>query len=454
MPIPPEIVTVRIPALTEKVGISELDRLPLWINSEDSTKQVTAAQLREYILEGSPGTQAPVYVNGQYVLAVGDAEAGTQIFSIPSLAGKSFNLYRQGYGIMPADQFEILDAGGFKLTTPGDILIKGEIFGFDIREYQNTPGQANGNFALAGVKPVPVSTTLTAADIYKLIQIRSNATPITLTLPKIQDVPENSLWPVETIIGNSFKCKIQTQLSQNIYFKNTSQTFLYIGPGESIEFFAGSDGWYVRNAVGKWGTVGNIIPAYAGDLNQVLLDGSLYLRANEPRLWAFAQTLGASLVSDATWQLASTLISNPTRIIVYPNRGLFSTGDGSTTFRVPDLRNSTIRGIKRLGGFAALATGSDPERTNNIVGNLQDDMYEAHAHKTFYDNGNTYTGEALTPSNSPARREGSGGGQSNSNYEYNITGRSGTPTLGNTDTGGGGSETRMQNVGVNWYINS
>lgn len=451
-----DIVTVRVPALTEKIGISLDDRVILWIQSEDLTKQVTVAQLRAFIIENFSGTEPPVYVNGQYVVVVGEAEAGGQTFPIPSLAGKTFNLWRNGGGIIPTDQFAILTAGGFQLTTPGDILVEGEIFGLDIREYQNTTG-AVGSMALSGVKPVPVSTTLVASDVNKLIQIRSATTPLTLTLPKLEDIQENTIWPVETMIGNSFKCKIQTQNSQNIYFRNTSRTFMYIGPGESIEFFAGPDGWYVRNPVGNWGQVGDITPSYLGGLNKIICDGSLYDRASEPRLWEFAQTLGGILVSDSIWQTASVSMSNPTRIIPYPFRGRFSTGNGSTTFRVPDLRNQALRSVKRAGGFSPLASSTDTERYENLVGTYQDDMVKVHAHKMFIDNINSYTGEALSASNSPARREGSGGGQGNANYEYNITGRSGTPTLGNSENGAAGSagtETRMANNGVNWYINS
>ncbi|AJA41760.1 L-shaped tail fiber assembly [Escherichia phage DT571/2] len=55
---------------------------------------------------------------------------------------------------------------------------------------------------------------------------------------------------------------------------------------------------------------------------EVVSDGQLLNRADWPELWAYAQML--SPISDATW------LANPNQ------RGKYSTGDGTTTFRVPD----------------------------------------------------------------------------------------------------------------------
>lgn len=58
------------------------------------------------------------------------------------------------------------------------------------------------------------------------------------------------------------------------------------------------------------------------------LNGAVLSRASYPALWAYAQSSGA-LVSDATWLATSW--------------GCFSTGDGATTFRIPDLRGEHLR---------------------------------------------------------------------------------------------------------------
>lgn len=64
----------------------------------------------------------------------------------------------------------------------------------------------------------------------------------------------------------------------------------------------------------------------------VVADGSLLLRATYPALWTEAQASGNITASDAAWGATTT-------------PGSYSPGDGSTTFRVPDLRNLYRRGL-------------------------------------------------------------------------------------------------------------
>lgn len=72
--------------------------------------------------------------------------------------------------------------------------------------------------------------------------------------------------------------------------------------------------------------------AHAGFL---FLDGSLINRASYPDLWAYAQAIG--VVDDATWSAGYF--------------GRFSTGNGSTTFRIPDLRGVFLRGLDNGRGI-------------------------------------------------------------------------------------------------------
>ncbi|UCR91933.1 tail fiber protein [Escherichia phage vB_EcoP_IMEP8] len=68
--------------------------------------------------------------------------------------------------------------------------------------------------------------------------------------------------------------------------------------------------------------------------NDVVADGQLLNRADYPELWAYAQML--TPISDADW------VSTP------ENRGKYSLGDGTTTFRVPDRNGVQKQGV---GGF-------------------------------------------------------------------------------------------------------
>ncbi|AJA41761.1 L-shaped tail fiber assembly [Escherichia phage DT571/2] len=69
---------------------------------------------------------------------------------------------------------------------------------------------------------------------------------------------------------------------------------------------------------------------------EVVSDGQLLNRADWPELWAYAQML--SPISDADW------LADPW------NRHQYSTGDGSTTFRVPDRNGTQTGSIKGLFG--------------------------------------------------------------------------------------------------------
>ena len=69
---------------------------------------------------------------------------------------------------------------------------------------------------------------------------------------------------------------------------------------------------------------------------EVVSDGQLLNRADWPELWAYAQML--SPISDAEWLAAPS------------QRGKYSLGDGSTTFRVPDRNGVQVGSIPGLYG--------------------------------------------------------------------------------------------------------
>lgn len=92
------------------------------------------------------------------------------------------------------------------------------------------------------------------------------------------------------------------------------------------------------------------------------LDGQLLLRADYPALWSFLSAGKYPMTTDAVW------LSNPLQ------RASFSSGNGSTTFRLPDLNGkqaSTI-GAVTLRGDGAASAGS--------AGQMQDSQNLTHGH--------------------------------------------------------------------------
>ncbi|WP_052391880.1 phage tail protein [Paraburkholderia bannensis] len=104
-------------------------------------------------------------------------------------------------------------------------------------------------------------------------------------------------------------------------------------------------------------TVGQIVfePRTAARAGYLKLNGAVVKRTDYPALWAYAQASGA-LVSDATWGSGS--------------QGCFSSGDGATTFRIPELRGEFLRCWDD-------SRGVDGGRT---LGSFQDSQNRSHAH--------------------------------------------------------------------------
>lgn len=97
-------------------------------------------------------------------------------------------------------------------------------------------------------------------------------------------------------------------------------------------------------------------------LPRLPVDGQLLNRADYPELWAFVSSGGYPLIPEADWQ--STPLS----------RGSFSSGNGSTTFRMPDLngRHTESIGAVVLRGDGAFSAGE--------AGKLQDSQNLEHDH--------------------------------------------------------------------------
>lgn len=135
------------------------------------------------------------------------------------------------------------------------------------------------------------------------------------------------------------------------------------------------------------------IPAYA-----VTADGQLLNRADWPELWAHAQM--HSPVSDAEWLNSEYPAGIPNL------RGKFSSGDGSTTFRVPDLNGVQLNSVKGLFGRGdGGSSGAYGEVTGSALPNITGSVGSV---------GNIYGYNyaiAMTRGNGAFRLDGVGGGR-------------------------------------------
>lgn len=439
-----EIEVARIPELpqlTPDLPLSTLDKVAVYIAAENKTKQVTLGALNTFINTGGGGAAVGIVEDGGTIIYIVPSEANdTDTASIPSLAGLFFSLDKNGIPLIPlkADnsnvsvaEYEILAAGGFKLLL-GDKLHTNERF--RIRLYSAITGGGVGSGTgtasslITGVKAITANTVLDpVTDVNKLIQIRSNNTAVSVTLPDIANVAANAIVAVETLLNNNKATTILTTGGQNIYLNKATKTVAYMHPGEVAWFYRGDDGWYVINDFGdKYRNLAMPKPAYKIEPYQIYCFGQLLIRSEYPRLWEYVQTLGSSFVDDTLWSTAS-VVDGEGNTIPFPYRGCWSNGDGTNSFRTPDLRDMFLRGLKS-------DIGTDPDRVLNKPGGYQPDSVGDFIADLEVPKGNSYTGSP----NQQRFGNGSANPQDVVVDDINID----TPF----------SETKVKNIGVYWVV--
>lgn len=133
----------------------------------------------------------------------------------------------------------------------------------------------------------------------------------------------------------------------------------------------------------------------------VPLSGQMLSRATDPALWLHAQQTGA-VVSDTAWLAGE--------------KGNFSSGDGSTTFRVPLLGGQHVR---------ILDDGANVD-TGRTLGSLQSDQLVSHTHGLELD----------LKREDGAGQVAGGGGVADGNW------------TGTTQSAGAGNEVRVKTVAL------
>ncbi|MFM0642062.1 phage tail protein [Paraburkholderia metrosideri] len=129
--------------------------------------------------------------------------------------------------------------------------------------------------------------------------------------------------------------------------------------------------------------IGQIVmePRTSARAGYLKVNGALVNRADYPALWAYAQASGA-LVTEAQWSAGRW--------------GCFSSGDGATTFRIPELRGESIRcwdDGRGVDGFREIGSWQDSQNRSHAHGASAGAVGD-HAHSAWTDtqgwHGHTY----------------------------------------------------------------
>ena len=158
---------------------------------------------------------------------------------------------------------------------------------------------------------------------------------------------------------------------------------------------------------GVGGTVGDLYWRYYLKENEIKANGALLSRTEYGNLWKFANDRGL-VVTEAQWSAG-----------LY---GLYSVGNGSTTFRIPDLRGVVIRGLDDGRGFDG----------GRVLGSYQGDAFGAHKHTSGVRTSNNIYGTNGTASGTQSGIDVNGSSNRASPYT-------------STD---GGTETRPKNIAL------
>lgn len=147
-----------------------------------------------------------------------------------------------------------------------------------------------------------------------------------------------------------------------------------------------------------------------------------------PKLTAAFLGGGLKVVTEAVWTAGA--------------KGSYSQGDGSTNYRIPELRGEFLRGWDDGRGVDA----------SRVVGSPQADSSAYHQHYTVaFDGGRVGLNGTNYLRNFVAVAEG-GLPNNNANFEYVLQGTAALPTAGLTSSSGQSNETRPRNVSVLWCI--
>ena len=145
--------------------------------------------------------------------------------------------------------------------------------------------------------------------------------------------------------------------------------------------------------------IGAILNGYTIFDNCIVAFGGEFNRADYPKLWAYLQANSSLVKTEAQWQSEST--SNGGIC------GFYSDGNGTTTFRVPNLDKSFLRHDSRT------------------IASYQADMFKSHSHSVKVSQGYIPAGSS----------------------NFSAAWSSSTPGIGSTNSVGG-IETRPKNIAV------
>lgn len=291
---------------------------------------------------------------------------GTSAYSDTSYAGWGYDVERVGSGTMflqgapnVVDPDYAQDtAGGFHLVRTGDDFQPNEKFVVRFQP-QVAPAAASSTGIITSGEIINGSTNLTSADLNKAIFIQGSSSNLTIGLPPLSSVSD---WQYIYFFsaGGSHISAIIIPNGSDVIQRVQQIGTIVLCQNEQMKLFKANGVWNVDSISSTVDMTGellyryNTIYANGYGYNTVPADGKPLNRNDYYRLFQWFSNSGIVPVSEATWSQATTLDG----VTFFLNKGNWTAGNGTTTFRVPDLRDYFLRATT-----AAIAAGVGSQDT-------------------------------------------------------------------------------------------
>lgn len=259
---------------------------------------------------------------------------------IGMVAGVDYRIEERAIGTLRPEEFEDIGQPGFGFKVKnGKTFEENDTYFLHflakLISVASTPAATSGKM-FSDIVEITADTSLDSTYMGKLIDANATGTTLVITLDLLASFLDNALIGFKQHRGNQINTVIKARSTETIYFRGEEVNEVIIAKGEHVYLSKKSGKWHViEDNISK--EVGLPVMAYSQLLNTVVADGSPLNRADYPRLWAYVNSIGA-LVSETVWNTTNIFLPG-----VINNKTNFSSGDGSTTFRVPDLRDLFFR---------------------------------------------------------------------------------------------------------------
>lgn len=237
-----------------------------------------------------------------------------------------------------------LTGGGFELTRAGDEFQPDERFTvvFAPQIIPSQPGTPSSGFGTGRI--ITTSETLTNADANQSLLIEGVGSNLSITLPALSGVTEfTDVFYFTSCGGFHINASFICAGTDKIRLK-TDKSSVHIGQAESIKLWKQSGKWRIDGDLSGIRDVGQLVFSAGDHINTIACAGQSLDRADYPRLWEWLQSGSGIIVPETNWQ--NDTITHTNGETVFTKRGFFSSGNGSTTFRMPILFEM-IRGISQ-----------------------------------------------------------------------------------------------------------